>query len=256
MFAALQLADALRTMGHPATLVEKIDINSPNLHIIYGAHNHMHLPKRYIIYQTEVAGSHHFSPRYLQYIRRAVAVWDYNAANTAAYRHINQNVHIVPPWVSSTNAATNLGSSVEKDIPVLFYGWIKGSMRREYLLEETNKQLQIRNLPLIHIVTNTLGTDMWQLLRRTQVVLNLHYFHNSPLELFRITEALSHNCHIVSEGPVDVNYNNTVSFANTPISIALTIGALLASPPPSCDGYVQPSIQKPLHYLQRAVSLM
>lgn len=245
-------------MGQPARWVDGVDTNSPNLHIIYGAHNHLRLPKRYILYQTEVAGSHHFSPRYLQYIRRAIAVWDYSATNIPAYRHLNTNIHIVPPWVQKSFVEDEV-----RDIPILFYGWIEGSPRRQRLLQEINQQLATRHSKPITIITNTLGPEMWHLLRRTRVVLNLHYYDNSPLELFRITEAMSHGCRVVSE-PCGINPH----ISPTTYGVTVTRGAqwlatnaqnatnLPPVSPLSCDGYVQTPLQNAINALHTAHLLM
>jgi hypothetical protein len=97
---------------------------------------------------------------------------------------------------------------VERDIDFLFYGWLEGSKRRAEMVEELKDEI-----PLM-VVTNTLKNEMWALLERTKVVINVSYFDNSPLELYRINESLSFGCHVVSEG-FDTNYFNIVDFANT-----------------------------------------
>ena len=59
-------------------------------------------------------------------------------------------------------------------------------------------------------------SEMWQLLARAEVVINIHYYFNAPLEQFRICEALSFGCHVVSEHSVagDELFNEIVSFGD------------------------------------------
>jgi hypothetical protein len=40
---------------------------------------------------------------------------------------------------------------------------------------------------------------MWDILLRTQIVLNIHYSEDSPAEMYRICEAGSHGCVIFHE---------------------------------------------------------
>lgn len=179
------MAGQLRERGISAEIVDKIEPDSKELHLIYGAHACPVLPRRYIVYQTEIKGSHHFTGRYGRVIRGAAAVWEYNADNLGAYRHAKTTV--VPPSV-------RLVEPVTKDIDYLFYGWIESSPRRQRMIAELKRHIDL------HVITNLLGEPMWRLLSRAKVVINLHFYDSSPMELFRITEALSHRCQVVSEG--------------------------------------------------------
>lgn len=46
------------------------------------------------------------------------------------------------------------------------------------------------------VVENTLHQQMWDILKRTKVVINIHYYDNSPLELYRLHESISHGCKV------------------------------------------------------------
>jgi hypothetical protein len=88
----------------------------------------------------------------------------------------------------------------------LFYGWIDGSIRRKWLLNELSKHIKITT------VTNKTGEQMWRILQRTWTVVNIHYYNDAPMELFRINEALSHGCNVVSEGQLEgIDCANSVS---------------------------------------------
>ena len=200
IFAAAHLVEQLNDLGHQAELIGKLDPKDTAMHIIYNPAVIRHpLPKNYIVYQTEIGTSKWFNAHYLNIIQKAVAVWDYSPVNVIRYQQYNKCISIVTPGVWEQEQAA-------KDIPVTFYGWVKGSARRHQLLTEINKSIPV------NVVTNSMGNEMWKILRRTKVVLNLHFYNNSPLEVFRVNEALSFGCQVVSEPPAMVRYKGLVHF--------------------------------------------
>lgn len=201
LFAAAHLVDQLNNLGHEAELIGKIDVKNQTMHIIYNTAVVSSLPPNYIVYQTEIGTSQWFGKNYLNQISKAKAVWDYSTRNTFRYYSHNKNISIVTPGVWEQERE-------EKDIAVTFYGWVNGSHRRKELLSQIGKEIPL------NIVTNKMGNDMWNILRRTKVVLNIHFYHNSPLEVFRINEALSFGCQVVSESPVSDDYKGLVHFAD------------------------------------------
>lgn len=201
LFAAKHLREQLIKLGHSVHIVGNIVSHEKDLCIIYNACSLNALPLRYVIYQTEVGSSHWFTPRYFNMIRKAVSVWDYSAENVKRYKQFNDNIHVVSPGIAPQLRC-------KKDIPITFYGWVEGSKRRKDLLRDIGSRVKI------NVVTNTLGLEMWKILSRTRVVLNLHYWERSPLELFRVHEALSFGCHVVSELPGVEKYNGLVHFTD------------------------------------------
>lgn len=184
MFAAIHLANQLKKLGHAAIVVREIDLTDKTIYIIYNASSLNALPKNYIIYQTEVATSQWFNARYYNYLAGALAVWEYDESNIHKYNKLNKRIAIVSPGVMPQ-------VKTQKDIPVLFYGWIKGSARREQMLKHLGKQ--------VTVATDLFERDIWKLLSRAHIVLNIHYYPQAPLEAFRVNEALSFNCHVISE---------------------------------------------------------
>ncbi len=205
MFAALYLVQQLDKLGHDASIVANINRNDDSLHIIYNASACPVIPNNYIVYQTEVPGSPWFNGRYYEVIAGAKAVWEYSACNIDAYKAHNGNIAIVRPGIFPQTVGT-------KDIDYLFYGHLQAGNRRVTMVDTLRKQLGIR------VVTNTLGNEMWRLLARTKVVINLHFYRNAPLEQFRVCEALSFGCHVVSERSIcgDDRYSEVVSFGTMP----------------------------------------
>lgn len=178
LFAAQHLVNQLAKINLEAQIVQEINTLDKDLYIIYQASPLYRLPKNYIVAQTEIAGSHWFNNNYRHTLKKAIAVWDYSEYNFTAYDH--QRRCIVTPGLDPQ-------PEIKKDISKLFYGWIKGSPRREKILNGMKDVL-------VH--TNLTGPAMWSLLARTEEVINIHYYDHSPLELYRIYESISHGCKV------------------------------------------------------------
>lgn len=217
LFAAQHLVKQIKKLRHRCELVTHFD-NDDAIYIIYNpAVIRGKLPKKYIVYQTEIGTSRWFSPHYFKIIQNALAVWDYSMDNVERYRLHNKKIVIVPPGI-------NMQPAIEKTIPVLFYGYNPHGSRRWALLSKIQRHVPVQ------IETNLMGEAMWKKLARAKVVVNIHFYDNSPFELFRINEALSHNCHVVSEAPVCNQYRNYVQFGRLPGEIIARIKDCLKIP--------------------------
>lgn len=215
MFAALHLSGQLAKLGIRSKIVDEIK-PGPVPYIIYNASSCVRMPKDYIIMQTEIPTSHWFNDRYRSHLNRAKAIWDYSPENLSAYPEHKKKACVVGPGIWKQPA-------VEKDIDFLFYGWIDGSARRKEMVKQLKKNLDL------NVVTKTTGPEMWKMLARTKVVLNVHYYENSPLERFRVNESLSHGCHVISEGvpinelptPIKNDYAGIVAFERSAYRMAM-----------------------------------
>ncbi|SEQ06854.1 glycosyltransferase family protein [Nitrosomonas ureae] len=211
LFAAEILANYLRKLDHELAIVGEIDPNDETLHIIYCAFAAPALPKNYVVYQTEVLNSKWFMEGYHRILNSALAIWDYDVRNVLHMPYIDH--FVVPPGINSQNV------DGIRDIDVMHYGSI--NERRRRLLNEIQD---------VKIIENVYGEDMYALLKRAKVVLNIHYYSHAPLEVFRIYEALSYGCHVVSEPTDDatqkrhiemVYFSESISDFKTSIAKAL-----------------------------------
>jgi hypothetical protein len=218
--AAKHLAEQLCSLGYDAMLVTEVDANDDSLYIIYCAFCIAAFPKNYIVYQTEVAGSKWFDAQYMKILAGAPAVWDYSEDNIKQYADLGRTVSTVTPGI----AKPQIEITGERDIPLLFYGSL--NERRRNLLATINRYGKI------YMAHNLYGEEMYALLKRTKVVLNLHYYRHAPLEVFRINEALSYGCHVVSEPDTaaEDRYLNCVFFARTARDFDTAVGKALAKP--------------------------
>lgn len=242
-FAADILVENLRRLGRKVEIVDSVNPYDESLYIIYNAAKIKpnKLPANYIVYQTEVPGSKWFSTRYQETIRNALAVWDYSGANIRSYKDLNENIYVVTPGVKSQ-------PSSGVNIPVLFYGYIKKSPERKAFLASLSGQVDIE------IVQDKHSDDMWNLLKETEIVLNIHYYQNAPLETFRINEALSFGCRVISQRSeyIPECYTKLVEFADTPEEMLGMIRKPRGSTSP-CDlsglcnmGEIEQAMQLPL----------
>jgi len=200
-FAALLMVEQLGKLGHTAEWVSEVDPESEDIWIIYQAVRVAKFPKKYIVCQTEPHGSHWFTMAYQHILSRAICIWDYSAKNTLSYGcGPKMKIALVRPGVK-------LQPLVEKDIDYLFYGWIEGSPHRERVLNELSKKINLT------VVTDKLEHEMWALLSRTKVVINIQYKPGNPLEGYRICEALSYGCKVITEG-FDPHYLGAVMFSD------------------------------------------
>ena len=53
----------------------------------------------------------------------------------------------------------------------------------------------------VKIISKTIGQELIEEIKKSEIVLNLHYYPNSLLEIFRIHDLLPYDCKILSENP-------------------------------------------------------
>ena len=177
-FAANILVKKINALGKPCERVDKLDARSKDVWIIYNTAMAWTLPERYISYQTEQNGTHWFSDKYRERLRKSLAVWEYSEGNLFEYEHKN---------ISIVTAGIDIQPKRTKDIDVLFYGAL--NERRKQALKGINCK----------VVDNLLGAAMQTVIARSKTVLNIHYYKPNVFEIFRANECLSHHCNFVSE---------------------------------------------------------
>lgn len=198
-FASRLLYKQMVRLGKSVEIVNRIDPkDESSIWIIYNNSLSWAVPKHYISYQTEQIGTHWFNDRYYERLSKSIAVWEYNAINIDCYNHCNSNIQIVSTGI-------DLQPKQPKKIPMLFYGAI--SERRKKAIESING---------ITVVTDMLGNAIQPILASSKTVINIHYYDRSPLETFRINEALSHHCNVISEHSIsgDSDYTDIVTFGD------------------------------------------
>lgn len=150
-----------------------------------------------IMFQMEqVRASSWATNDYLSRLSSSLAVIDYSSDNVAALQERSlpsKQLYYVPIKPLHLQHEKN---EVERDIDVLFYGSIAAERRGRYL-NALSERFNVR------VESNLFGTDLQDLLRRTKVVANIHYYEGALLETTRLSEALSFGARVVSEEAVD-----------------------------------------------------
>jgi len=199
-----ELFECFKKAGIKAIITTEIKPdNFLDLYIICGMNDFSSqiVPNNYIVYQLEQTTgndeSKWFSKTYLNYLKNALAVWDYSLINYQNLRKLNiGNIQYVPmQYMPSVDKIIHKEPS-EKDIDVFFYGSI--NERRQKIID----QLKERGL---HVVSksNVWKNEREDLLARSKLVINIHYFEHSILETVRLSYLLSNQCSIISEVSLD-----------------------------------------------------
>ena len=208
---ALALYHTISNMGYCCQLVDIIDSNSDNYYLILGGHNYLdQFPKNYIIYQLEQTNilvidddgnkkEKLFSNRYILTLMNAKQVWDYSLSNIKYLKKHYKltNLYHLPiyytPYLDTMKYHMD-----ERPIDILFYGSINS--RREKILKELEKKYKVGIY-----VNNLWDKDRDDMIKKSKIVVNIHYYDNAILELHRISYLLSNKCLVISEIGRDSN---------------------------------------------------
>lgn len=166
--------------------------------IVFGAHllpPGAALPQDAVVYNLEqiVDGAMWVTPRYLELLRRH-RVWDYSARNCAALEHlgVHQSVHVPIGHAPSLERI----APAREDVDVLFYGAY--SARRLRLLA------RLEQLGWSVVRSNGVyGEERDALVARARIVLNVHYYEQSRLEVPRCFYLMANGRFILSETSPD-----------------------------------------------------
>lgn len=165
----------------------------------------------YVLQLEQLQSPRWNNARYLDSLRRFDAVLDYSEANLKVLSEAGMRYQMMFHMPMDAIAHYNVHRRpMKKDIDVLFYGDINCD-RRQKLLAELSQHFAIK------VVSGKFGSEMQDLIRRSKVVLNIHYYENARLESVRLFECLSLGTPVVSETTDDVaaypNLLDVVEFA-------------------------------------------
>ena len=200
--AFLEIAETLdaglRSLGHDSTLTAEGNI-SWRQHIVLGANllplYRIDVARDAILYNLEQieVGSDWLTTEYLDLLR-AHRVWDYSERNAERLEKLGIRVEAVLP-IGYAECLTRIEHR-EKDIDVLFYGSF--NPRRKHLIGD------IRALGIgVEAHFGLYGKPRDQLIARSRIVLNAHFYESKVLEMARISYLLANRCVVLSETSAD-----------------------------------------------------
>ncbi len=208
---ATAIRNELRALGFLAEVDTSLDNQSQFQHIFVLCPNIFeNLPLGFIAVQLEQSvSSRWFNDSYFEKLHKAAAIIDYSVENVEFLKARGlpfSKLYYAPPFAEFEDVVP---VQVAKDIDILFYGDDK-CPRRQQMLEIAQQRFNVT------VVNNVFGQDVWQLIRRAKIVLNLHYYEGAQLEVVRIIESLALGARVVSETSSDLerckSYEQLVDF--------------------------------------------
>jgi len=204
-------------------IIDKINYNSNNLHIILFSQKVKKYPKNYIIYQLEQKDiSSWVDKKYQLSILFSKKTWDYSNSNILKFPDLVQRkmeyfpIPLIPYHYLNNNIKSNIYTNTTNNI--LFYGSLND--KRKLMLNYLQKKLYPKYK--IHIVNNLFEEELFKTILKTKIVINIHFYENAILETNRLNECLSCKKLVISEKPsiIDIenylSYNDKVIFVDNP----------------------------------------
>lgn len=189
------LVSGLRQMSLDVEVTQELPLCPNGRVIILGANFYSlaeldHLPKSSVIFNAENLRSGFFTSDYIQLLRR-FPVWDFSESNAADLASvISRPVHYLRMYY--VEGLTRLNDATEHDIDVLFYGSFNA--RRSQILDD----LRARGL-IVKAVFGVFGAQLDELIARSKVVVNIHFYDNGRLEMIRLFDLFANGRAVVSE---------------------------------------------------------
>lgn len=199
IYVAKLIENALKRINIKVSIIQSSKIIYKNIpYIVICPQMFFNLPKIYIAFQMEqTINSRWFGKKYFRKLKKAYAVYDYSLINIKFLQKYNkiENGKIYYMPIGYLDKMKN--TKVKKVYDILFYGDIKNE-RRKRILDEIQKIYSVK------IINNLFGMELLNEIRRSKIVLNIHYYENALLETTRIYETLSLNeCILISEHSSD-----------------------------------------------------
>jgi hypothetical protein len=166
---------------------------------------HHKFPKLYILYQVEQSRSKWFNSTYYNYLDNADFIWEFSIKNRILYKDIELNkiFYQMMPFYYDKNL-TNKNIEIQYDI--LFYG--AANNRRRTILNNLSKIFNIK------IGFNKYDNEKEDLILKSKIILNLHYYDDCALESCRLNEILQYDKIIISEKPCSSDWYNQSLYDN------------------------------------------
>ncbi len=194
--AAHQLADAETVIFEALQLLGKdVSKTEGDQQIIIGgalARPEHRIPSDAIIYNLEQAGNFHFSPEYVNLMRRCPRVWDYNKTNCDRMMKLYRIPTIYVPY-GYVPGLTYAPVGRQEDIDVSFVGSMF-ALQRQLIRDAMNRVGLVT-----HFSENCYGPRKQEIHERSKVVLNMHFHKEKIMESLRIGYGLANKKAVLNQ---------------------------------------------------------
>jgi hypothetical protein len=185
------LAASLGVLGHSSTV--QVNATDPSaLNLILGYHAAAApVGVRWIPYQLEQLSeaNERLNPHWLQVLRQAPLIWDYDPANIAYLEA--RGIHTAKLVPIGFHPALRTIGRRALDIDVLHYGSM--SDRRRRIIDTLQKHCRAQH------VFGVYGAARDELIARAKIVLNVHAYESAIFEQVRVSYLLNNGRCVVSE---------------------------------------------------------
>ena len=191
------------------TIVDCINSTEKDIYIIlFNISIHNLLPKKFIVYQLEQYSSNFFNEKKIEQLRKSNMIWEYCLYNHNKYLDISKDKILFQPIPFIMN--NNTEKEIDTEFDIFFYGTPNN---RRYMIIN-----YLKNKYKIKIGFNCIGEEKEYYIKKSKIILNLHYYENASLETCRLNEILQYKKIVVSEEPASYDeeaknlYKNVVFF--------------------------------------------
>jgi SAM-dependent methyltransferase len=179
------------------------------------------LARNSVLFNIENISSSFMDESYINLLRE-FQVWDYSRANARALsKRLNRDVHHFKLFYCKE--LYRIPERPKKDIDVLFYGSF--NTRRSQVLDE------LRNRGLnVAAVFGVYGEELDELISRSKVVVNIHFYENGHFECVRVFDLLANRRVVVCEESAagDVDHDLAEALTIVPYErLAATVAKLV-----------------------------
>lgn len=187
--------------------IKEEDTNNKDILYLIPIPQIWNIPKnlKYITYQLEQCKqSKWINDEYLDKLKNSIYIFDYSQDNMLYFKNTDINKNFVDkinymPIPLITKYKYNYDDC---DIDILFYG---GMNKRRFIILETLKKKYNLNIVMINKI---FGKELNKYIKRSKIILNIHYYDNALLETTRLNECLTYNKIIISEKcSIDDHFN-------------------------------------------------
>jgi len=194
-------------------------IKSQYMNIIYlfihtSMIHHNMLPHKFIVYQVEQSTSNWFTKKYLNYLQKSNYIWEFSMKNKILYNNIdninidNKITYMLMPFYYEKLESSHFDKC---EFDIFFYGTC--NVRRKNILNILSKKYNIK------IGFSLYGQLKEEMIKKSKIILNLHYYRDCALESCRLNEILQYNKIIISEKPTISDKDNQQLYENLVIFI-------------------------------------
>lgn len=197
-----ELVRELRSLQVDAVILQDVAPESEILHFILSPNAFTTLPRHYVAFQLEQTTNNRWiTDDYARKLRGALACLDYTSSNFTYLEAIGVSFDrrfYVPPsrFETPMDDASWWSEWQDRSIPILFYGDISSSRRRE-ALEVLGHRFAVR------VETDLFGDQLDSIIRDSKVVVNIHYYERAQAESPRIFQAVGLGAIVISEDAAD-----------------------------------------------------